>query len=178
MNRVEVIGDATLKATAIYALIEWPSQVPRYVGKTTQYIVDRHKAHIRAAKRGRNLPVHYWLRKRLDAGTVAIKLIEHVPAGGDWAARERYWIERFRAEGHDLLNLTAGGEGLAGHKLTADHKAKIAAALRTGRNCVCLACGNTFWRKANEIAKGHDKFCSRGCANTTTKGGWACRTKK
>ena len=28
-----------------------------------------------------------------------------------------------------------------------------------------------FWRKANEIARGHNKFCSRACANSTNKGG-------
>lgn len=176
--RVEVIGDATAKSTAIYALIEWPSQSPRYVGKTTQYIVDRHKAHIRDAKRGGKRPVQYWLRKRLEAGCVAIKLIEHVPPGGDWQARERYWIERFRYEGHALLNLTNGGEGLAGHTFSSGHRAKIAASLRTGTNCACIACGSVFWRKASEVIKGHDKFCSRGCANKTNKGGWKCRTKK
>lgn len=173
-----VIGNATPKITAIYALVEWPSQAPRYVGKTTQYIVDRRKAHIREAQRGGTRPVHYWLRKRLASGCVAIKLIEHVPSNGDWAARERYWIARYRAEGHDLLNLTSGGEGLAGHRFTDDHRAKIAAALRTGRHCSCRACGAPFWRQANEIAKGQDKFCSRACANRTTRGGWACRAKK
>ena len=170
--RIEKIGNATPRLTAIYALCEYPSMTPRYVGKTVQYLHERHKAHIRAAKRGLTLPVHYWLRKQIATGKrLAIRLIEYVPPGGDWAARERHWIETLRAEGGALLNLTDGGEGLAGHRLTDEHKAKIAAANRTGATCVCVRCGESFWRKANQIAKGQAKFCSRQCANTHNKGG-------
>lgn len=55
MSRIETIGNAT-RVTAIYALCEYPSMAPRYVGKTVQYLHERHKAHIRDAKRGRRLP--------------------------------------------------------------------------------------------------------------------------
>ena len=165
-----IIGNATPRMTAIYALCEWPSQAPRYVGKTVQHIIDRRKAHIRDALRGGTRPVHYWLRKRLS-GSFAMKLLEHVPAGGDWAARERFWISRFRSEGHDLLNLTDGGEGLAGHRFSEQHRAKIAAALRAGAEFNCIACGAQFWRKPNEIRRGHNKFCSRQCSNSHNKGG-------
>lgn len=168
--RKEVIGDAT-QTTAIYALVEWDSEAPRYVGKTVQYLNERHKAHIRDAQRGGRRPVHFWLRKRLADGRVAIKLLEYVPPGADWAARERHWIAKFRNDGHDILNLTAGGEGLAGHIFTHEHRAKIAASLRTGSTCTCMECGSSFYRKANEVRKGHNKFCSRPCANTFNKGG-------
>ena len=169
--RTEQIGNATQKVTAIYALCEWPSQAPRYVGKTTQYLVDRHKAHFNAAHRGGKLPVHYWLRKRLAAGgSSAIKLIEWVLPGEDWAARERHWIAEYRRLGHSLLNLTAGGEGLTGHQFSDDHRQKIASALRSGAHIACLQCGATAWRKKNEIAKGDAKFCSRACYAASLKG--------
>ena len=169
--RAEVIGNAT-RWTAIYALCEYPSMAPRYVGKTVQYLHERHKAHIRDAKRGRRLPVHYWLRKQMEAGQrLVIRLIEYVPPGSDWAARERHWIEAMKADGAALLNLTSGGEGLAGHRFTQDHKDKIAAALRTGEFRSCLQCGAESWRKASEIKKGNGKFCSRQCANTYNRGG-------
>lgn len=173
MSRVEVIGNATLRVTAIYALCEYPAMTPRYVGKTVQYLHERHKAHIRDAKRGRRLPVHYWLRKQIkDGKRLAISLIEYVPPGGDWASRERHWIKAIRGGGGvALLNLTDGGEGLAGHHLTDDHKAKIAAAIRTGATCSCIRCGEKFWRKASQIAKGQAKFCSRQCSNIHNKGG-------
>jgi hypothetical protein len=75
MMRVEHIGDAS-RITAIYALCEWPSWQPRYVGKTVQFLHERHKAHIRDANSGRQLPVHYWLRKKIAAGErLAIKIV-------------------------------------------------------------------------------------------------------
>lgn len=160
--RREVIGKATV--TAIYALCEM-DDTPRYVGKTVQYLHQRHKAHIRAARAGKRLPVHYWLRKRMARGDgLTIRLLEYV-RGGDWQSRERYWIARLRGEGCNLLNLTDGGEGLAGHKFSQEHRDKIAAALRTGANRSCLTCGAVFWRKLKDIKRGHDKFCSRDCSN-------------
>ena len=145
---------------------------PRYVGKTIQYIHERHKAHIRDAKRGKTLPVHYWIRKQITNGKhLAIRLIEYVPAGADWAARERYWIESMRADGAALLNLTHGGEGLDGHKFSQEHKDKIASAIRTGSMRSCLVCGAETWRKLSEIKKGCGKFCSRQCANKFNRGG-------
>lgn len=166
MTRVETIG----RATAIYALCEYPSWRPRYIGKTTQYLHERHKAHIRDAKRGATRPVNYWLRKQLASGQrLAIKLIEY--AGSDWADRERHWIARYRAEQPDLLNLCDGGEGLAGYVMTQTHKDKIAAALRTGGHFNCIRCGEQFWRKRRAIRLGQNKFCSRQCSNIHNQGG-------
>jgi hypothetical protein len=168
-QRIETIGNAT-QVTAIYALCEYPSMVPRYVGKTVQYLHERHKAHIRAAKAGRTLPVHYWLRKRIAAGQrLAISLIEY--AGENWAEREHHWIGEYRSQGHQLLNLTHGGEGLAGYTMPAEHRQKIAAALTKRERFACIRCGATFTRKASEIRNGHIKFCSRQCANSHNKGG-------
>lgn len=166
MSRVEVIGGATDRVTAIYALCEYPGWRPRYVGKTVQYLHERHKAHIRNAKRGASRPVNYWLRKRIASGErLAIKLIEYVRPGDDWAARERHWIAAYRAEHSDLLNLCDGGEGFAGYRMTDEHKAKIASALRTGDHFSCETCGAEFCRKRNDIEAGHNRFCSRACSS-------------
>lgn len=175
MTRIETIGRATQRVTAIYALCEYPSWRPRYVGKTVQYLHERHKAHIRDAKRGGTRPVNYWLRKRIASGSrLAIKLIEYVPAGQDWASRERHWIATYRAEHPDLLNLCDGGEGFAGYRMTDAHKAKIAAALRAGAHFNCETCGTRFWRKPKDIKRGHNRFCSRTCSNTRRR---ACGKK-
>lgn len=167
MSRIETIDDATVR---IYALCDFPSWAPRYVGKTVQYIHERHKAHIRDAKRGGDRPVQRWLRKKIAANDgLAIKLLEFIPSSEDWADRERFWIEKFRSEGARMLNLTNGGEGLAGHKLPDSHKRKIAAALQTGETFRCLRCGQPFWRKRSAIAKGNAKFCCRACSNRRHK---------
>ena len=52
MSRIETIGNATLGGTAIYALCEFPSWEMRYVGKTIQFLHQRHKAHIRTHENG------------------------------------------------------------------------------------------------------------------------------
>ena len=160
-KRKEVIGDATHPVVAIYALCDSDESV-RYVGKTIQYLHQRHKAHIRDAKRGGMRPVNRWLRREIDAGNgLTIKLLEY--AGADWSERESFWIAKYRADGADLLNLTDGGEGLHGHKFTQVHRDRIAEALRTGATFWCEWCGASFWRKLREIKKGHNRFCSRPC---------------
>ncbi len=166
---VEKIGDAT-PTVAIYALCEYPSWEPRYVGKTIQYIGERHKAHIRKATGGSHLPVYRWLRKQIESETarLAIKLLEYVGPGVDWRDRERHWIETYRPSGR-LLNLTNGGEGLHGHRFSEQHRARIAAALRTGAHFNCQKCGAQFWRKRRDILTGHAKFCSRTCSNSRNR---------
>jgi len=164
-----IIGNATEKWTAIYAFEDHGGEV-RYVGKTTQYLIDRRKAHLRPKQISGRLPVNIWLRKRKDAEGFVTRLLEHVPPFGDWAAREKHWIKFFRERGDRLLNLTDGGEGLPGHKFTDEHKAKIAAALRKGKTHACAVCGVEFYRKPKD-AKAKNLFCSRQCANTFNKGG-------
>jgi hypothetical protein len=165
-----IIGNATAKWVAIYEFCEWPSLEPRYVGKTTQYMIDRRKAHLRTAKRGDQKPLYRWLRKRLDGRGFATRLIEHVPPSVDWQERERYWIRTYREAGHHLLNLTDGGEGLHGHRFSEEHRDRIATALRRGKTYRCTNCATEFYRKPN-AAKARNLFCSRVCANAFNKGG-------
>jgi hypothetical protein len=95
-----------------------------------------------------------------------VLLLEIVPPAGDWAARERAWIQR-----HDnLLNLTEGGEGLAGHSFSADHRKRISDALKTGAEFECEVCAAAFWRKRREIGEGNCRFCSRKCYALSLKG--------
>ncbi len=167
--RVEHIGEA-VRLTAIYALCD-PDYTPRYVGKTVRYLHERHKAHIATARRNPRLPVHRWMRKRIDAGQpLVIWLLEYVAPEADCAERERFWIERYRAKGYPMLNLTNGGEGLAGHKFSQAHRDAIASGLRTGAHFNCETCGAQFWRKRRDIAKGDCRFCSRPCYAASLKG--------
>lgn len=148
--RKEIIG----KAANIYALCD-ESGVVRYVGKTVQSIDQRLAQHRSAARKNR-LPVGRWLRKHPNA---TVQLLEVVPPGGDWAAREKAWIRRHE----NLLNLTEGGEGLAGHSFSAEHRLKISAALKTGAEFNCEVCNTRFWRKRRDIRMGNCRFCSREC---------------
>lgn len=156
-NNPVTIGRATL----IYALQDAQGRT-RYIGKTIRTLSERLAQHRRAAHKSK-LPIGRWLRKNPNASII---LVERVEVGGDWAARERFWIQR----GSDLLNLTLGGEGLAGHKFSSDHKRKISDALKTGAEFACEQCSATFWRKRRDINKGNCRFCSRECYAASIKG--------
>lgn len=168
--RREVIGLAE-RWVRIYALCE-ADWTPRYVGKTVRFLHERHKEHIQAAKlRPSHLPVRRWLRKRISEGAIlSIKLLENVAPEADWREREAYWIATLRANGHALLNLTDGGEGLAGHNPSQQHRDRIAAKLRTGATLACEVCATPFWRKRSEINRGDARFCSRACYSTSNAG--------
>lgn len=174
MNPV-IIGDAT----RIYALCEFPSMVTRYIGKTVRPLRLRFASHQQVANHNPRLPVGRWLAKAKREGRqVCIKWLETVPKGKDWQERERFWIAKHKDDGANLLNLTVGGEGLAGHKFTNEHRQKISASLRTGGFFSCLLCGDEFYRKRSQIQKGQTKYCGHSCANKSTKGGWQCRLTK
>ena len=149
------------RATHIYGLCDEAGQL-RYIGKTVRLPKQRLAQHRRASRKG-ELPVNRWLRKHPGA---TVKLLEVVPADGDWVARERFWIE----SQDNLLNLTTGGEGLPGHVFTEAHRAKIASALRTGAHFNCETCSKQFWRKRRDIECGNCRFCSRECYSRSLKG--------
>lgn len=172
-HRVEHLAEGVDRDwVTIYALCDpvdrWKTGTIRYVGKTSGVVWHRVRHHAYAAKRGSGLPVHRWVRKHIEANDpFHIIHLERVPAGSDWAARERHWIEKCRAEASKpLLNITTGGEGLAGHSFSSAHREKIAVALRRGSHFHCEHCGEAFWRKPRDIARGHNRFCSRRCYQT------------
>lgn len=160
------------EGTTIYALCQpidrWITGPVRYVGKTIGTPWHRVRSHIYAAKRGGTLPVHRFLRKYGEP--YHIKHLEWIPRGQDWADRERFWIKKFRDEGNRLLNVTDGGEGLAGHQFSLAHRNKIAAARRRGATFECESCSEKFWRKPRDIKAGDCRFCSRGCYQSWQRG--------
>lgn len=164
--RREVIGDCTL----VYALLDPRSGEARYVGKTSGTLERRVANHIQQSPK-RKLPSSNWIRSLVGNGLRPSAIVlEAVPAGGDWIEAERFWIEYLRSLGARLLNLTHGGEGLAGLVHTQEHRAKIAAKLRSGSWFNCEVCSERFWRKRNSISKGDCRFCSRTCYQAWQRG--------
>lgn len=150
---------------SIYALAEGPSDPPRYVGKTMNWLNHRYRAHLSEARRGKNRPVNRWIRKLLQSGKEpALIWLENVKPNQDWQERESHWISKFREEGADLLNLTDGGEGIPGARKSRLARAKIAIRNRTGEYIGCPACGSRFWVKKSHTSI--RKFCSRACKNS------------
>lgn len=163
---------ASARPVTIYALCEPHSGNVRYVGKTVCTPEQRLTAHVRAAKYHRaHLPSAMWVREQLDSGLRPVVVeLERVSQDADWAAQECYWIAFYRARGADLLNLTDGGEGCAGHKQTAEHRRKIRAKVIKGSQFQCEQCPRVFWRKPSAIKEGDCRFCSRKCYHAATNG--------
>lgn len=167
--REERIGGQ--RSVLIYALTYPGTDRVRYVGKTVRSPRKRHNEHIMDAMRKARLPVHRWIRSLYERGSWScLWHLERVPESEDWAARERHWIKKFREEGHDLLNLTDGGEGLPGHTRSPETRAAIAAGNRKGAHFPCEVCGTQFWRKPKDIKAGNCRFCSRGCYQEWQRG--------
>jgi hypothetical protein len=166
---VKIIGEPPLKAL-IYGVRENASSPFVYVGSTTQSIRRRMTAHVRDVKAGSDLPFHRWLSIRLKGLEVVVLDVVVLDVVSEHARhdREKYWV---RTHSATLLNVTDGGPGMSGHAFAGTrHAQRIAAAIKTGDNFECHRCGTTFWRKDNEIKKGHNKFCSRVCSNARHKG--------
>lgn len=151
------------RSTTIYGLYEDGADLPRYIGKTARPLRFRMYSHWQAAKSPR-LPVSRWLAKvKAEGRKINAVVIETIPSGGDWADREAHWIRAYRFIGVQLLNLTRGGEGLAGLKFSDEHRSRISASVRRGAEFSCKQCGATFWRPPNAIKSGDNKYCSRPC---------------
>jgi hypothetical protein len=161
----------TLRPTIIYGLFESTTGECRYVGKTTTCLVRRFKSHLHDAMYRKRYPVQHWLAKRMTTNALPVpRLLEEVPAGDDWIAREQFWIAYYRDRSARLLNLTAGGEGLDGLKRSSEIVERIHSQLRQGAYFACHTCRKKFWRRPKDIKRGHNKFCSRPCFALSLKG--------
>lgn len=119
---------ADSKITRIYVLRDPRDGAVRYVGKTSKSLAARYWQHTgRAANRAIDTYCARWIRGLIAAGLAPI--MEQVDAAGaDWSAREAFWITHYREAGARLTNLTRGGEGAPGLKMTAEQRAAIKAA--------------------------------------------------
>jgi hypothetical protein len=109
----------------IYVLIDPRDGAVRYVGKTS-HPCTRRSDHMSEARGSTGNHRLHWLRALLALGLEpSLEVIEEVAGNGN--EEERRWIAAYREEGHDLVNATDGGEGVA---MTPEVRARIGAAKR------------------------------------------------
>lgn len=107
--------------TYIYVLIDPRTDEIRYVGKTID-IKRRFKNHCRCElKRDKE----NWVRNLRAAGLRPRMQIIETVTDGTWIQREQFWIAYYREKGCRLTNLTSGGNGSSGRRLSAASRAKI-----------------------------------------------------
>ena len=106
----------------IYTLEDSNGNV-RYVGKTSN-IKKRLYFHVKNYNKS-NTHKNNWIKSLINKGDYPVISILDEVEYGDSAFFEIYWISQFRSWGFNLTNLTDGGDGINGYKLTKEHKDKI-----------------------------------------------------
>lgn len=85
----------------------------RYVGISQHDTAERRFVkHKYNAQEGSKLPVYDWMRKYTD---ISVKELEIDLSFEVAKEKEIFYIAKFREEGHRLLNLTSGGDGVLGY---------------------------------------------------------------
>lgn len=120
-------------------LIEWPNGLPFYCGKT---VMDPQIRLIRHKTSSRKFPTRPISRRLGECGDlVRIQIMETVPVGGDWVAREKFQIYSLRTLYPNTVNVASGGQGAPGLIHTVEARAKISAA-QSGRKLSPEWCAN------------------------------------
>lgn len=102
-----------MKDCSIYALCDPSTGECRYVGKTID-LEDRFRKHLRDKHLSHK---QCWIVGLKKTGRIPVLTVLQT-VKGDGCAEEIRWIQYYRERGADLTNLTDGGEGVAGYKLT------------------------------------------------------------
>ena len=120
--------------TYIYCLYNPSNMEVRYVGKTINP-VERFKNHISDAKRLNKYPVHKWINKLIKSNIEPkMQVIDFTDLESEWEQAEKDYITFFRwlnkTKNKTLLNITDGGEGTLGKKVSQETKDKIRNSLK------------------------------------------------
>ncbi len=109
----------------VYGLYDPKNDSLRYIGKTNNLKI-RFSRHLRDAKKGVRTHAHRWIAKLLLDGLQPVaRVIQECFSGENSLEAEVYWIRFFRSSGHNLCNLTDGGEGALGAKRSPEVCANI-----------------------------------------------------
>ncbi len=110
----------------VYLLTDPRTDAPRYVG-VTKDLKRRGKDHLRGC--GVGPYCKNWIKLLCSVGIRPIVIILEIVPDHQRKDAEQAWILGFRQIGARLTNLTDGGEGTLGRKLSSETRAKISAAL-------------------------------------------------
>lgn len=100
-----------LKPVFIYLLSDPDTLEPRYVGKSIRP-AQRLQNHMNERS---NCHRSHWLQSLKRQGKMPIlSIIEEIRGEWPWQESERFWISRLRSQGANLVNNTAGGDGVCG----------------------------------------------------------------
>lgn len=120
-----------IEMIVIYALVDPRTGDVRYVGKTSQKLRTRLRAHINRSAESRGARhCASWIASLSDIGIAPeIRALEQLP-GPDWEEAEKRWIRFYRESGAQLVNMTEGGGSHKGRLPTDEVRKKISQAAK------------------------------------------------
>ena len=140
----------------IYIIKHPTTREVRYVGQTTMG-EKRFYSHIIHAKFYNRTPIQKFLKSLLDVGLYPIYEVQEICGSRDILdEREIYWINYYKSNGSNLLNITSGGYGKRGFvtSLETKNKQSLAAKGRVIPEIVRNKIRNTlFGRPGNNKGK-------------------------
>ena len=92
----------------------------RYIGKTLNF-KRRQREHIKCYSKS-NTYKNNWIKSLIKNGDYPVISILDEVEYEDSAFFETYWISQFKSWGFNLTNLTDGGDGTFGYKMTENQK--------------------------------------------------------
>lgn len=95
----------------------------RYIGKTLNF-KRRQREHIKCYSKS-NTYKNNWIKSLIKNGDYPVISILDEAEYEDSAFFETYWISQFKSWGFNLTNLTDGGDGTFGYKMTENQKQKM-----------------------------------------------------
>jgi len=138
--------------TYIYVLKDPETLDIRYVGKTT-CLKRRFKSH-KCLKATKGTHLSSWIVSLRNKGLLPLMETVDIVEGAGWREKESYYIEFYKNQGFDLVNLTSGGEGCEGYKHTDEARKKMSDIQKTiVRTFIPSFSGNTHKKESkNKIS--------------------------
>ena len=149
----------------IYILLHPITLDIRYVGKTKN---PKQRFHNHCNK-AHNPKSHKrnWINSLREQGLKPIMQVIDKVEESEWQFWEQYWIVQLKCWGFNLVNHTAGGDGLTRGNQTSFRKGHRTWC-ETDTYLICQQCGEQF--KCSPSRLNIKKFCSMKCYSESKKG--------
>lgn len=134
--------------TTIYSLSDPDTGLVKYVGKSVRFKQRCfHHCNLKL-QQSKNTKLSNWLAKVLLSGKKPIINVIEI-CFEDWAEREKFWIAHYRLLGFNICNITDGGDGVSGRKMSESHRLKISQTHK-GKKKNYLCAGGRFGGHSDE----------------------------
>lgn len=123
------------RTNIIYALVDPITNEIRYIGKSTIGLV-RPKRHAEPHSLKKCNHKNNWIKTLIKQNLMyKIQILEDNINLSELNSKEQYWISYYKKENKNLTNLTEGGEGTIGYRLSEETKQRISEKQKEWHKC-------------------------------------------